>query len=315
MKKPKRKYFTEGVLNIYSSEPSISSLTGIYNLDEESYKTLAEHSVYIIGTMPELTIENYSCNNQGFSGFLTKKDGNSKKVKFTSLGGFDKYFLTAQVIGAQRDKIEFFNKNGGSVIFPFPHLFRYISVHGEHEFNHFDIKYIGKSLEAENHNIVERLRSHSKLQKLLVDRESEGSNNYLAILFYRFDHEQYIMSMNGLLDPTNFSDKPAENLMKFHDNQMKKDIRISLAEAALIRHFEPEYNKIYKESFPDSRQKILEEAYKLEFESLVVEINTEDAKILVRSTDIKPFDHHICEFNLRTPDVRQTFFFDEPLNP
>lgn len=265
--------------------------------------------------MPEVTIQEFSCDEKGFSGFLSPFGNTNKKTKFNWLAGFDDYFRSARIVGPNNNKIELLYKQGGSIIFPFPHLFRYISIPEEHDLNHFSIKYIGKSLVSENHNVVERLRSHSKLQKMLADWEIDNNYNYLAILFYRFDHEQYIMSMNGRLNPANLTDEPGENAMKFHDNQMKKDIRISLAEAALIRHFEPHYNKIYKESFPDNRQKILEEAYKLEFESLVVEINTEDSKLLVRTDEIDPFDHHICQFNLRTPEVRQTFFFDEPLNP
>jgi hypothetical protein len=59
---------------------------------------------------------------------------------------------------------------------------------------------------------------------------------------------------------------------------LREKNRVSLAEASLIKYFEPEYNKIYKTTFPSPKHKVLEELLRLDFSGLVVEINTENIK-------------------------------------
>jgi len=89
-------------------------------------------------------------------------------------------------------------------------------------------------------------------------------------------------------------------------------MRISVAEAALIRYFEPKYNKVFKTGFPHQRHKILEKLYNLDFVGIVVEASVADHGMRLRSAKQPPRAHHIAKFDLHDNATRRSFFFDKP---
>lgn len=89
-------------------------------------------------------------------------------------------------------------------------------------------------------------------------------------------------------------------------------MRISLAEAALIRYFEPEYNTHYKKEFPHKRHKMLKKLYDFDFAGLCVEASIEEHRTKIFSDKVRPKDHHIANFDLHDPAERKSFFFDSP---
>lgn len=92
------------------------------------------------------------------------------------------------------------------------------------------------------------------------------------------------------------------------ENPLTQHQQICLAEAGLIRYFQPEYNEIYKESFPASDLKILSECYSLDFSALAVEINTEELRFNLYSKRVRAKNHHIANFDLINPSERLSFF-------
>jgi hypothetical protein len=92
------------------------------------------------------------------------------------------------------------------------------------------------------------------------------------------------------------------------DNPLSKQEQICLVEAALIRYFQPKFNKIYKENFPSFKYKVLEQCYSLDFSGLAVEINTEELDIRLYSDNIIANTHHISKINLIEHEDRYSFF-------
>ncbi len=83
---------------------------------------------------------------------------------------------------------------------------------------------------------------------------------------------------------------------------------ISVVEASLIRYFQPEYNTVYKGSYPRSGTAHLKDAYRMDLAAVVVEIDTADIHIALRSAAVQPNSHHIAQFDLHDRDERLSFF-------
>ena len=66
---------------------------------------------------------------------------------------------------------------------------------------------------------------------------------------------------------------------------------------------------MYKENFPSSNHKILEECYKLDFSGLIVEINTEELDFFLYSDLVTKNFHHIIKIDLISTTDRYGFFY------
>lgn len=109
----------------------------------------------------------------------------------------------------------------------------------------FKIHYVGKSTEQ---NICKRLSNHSTFQEILINEEpfSYGNipSNEIMILLFKIVDNNTIVSWGQESD--------AEEISSYlSDYKLPSDKTISLdAEKALIKHLQPEYNKILYDSFP-----------------------------------------------------------------
>jgi hypothetical protein len=84
--------------------------------------------------------------------------------------------------------------------------------------------------------------------------------------------------------------------------------RISLYEAALIRYFYPEFNKEFKDSFPSTNLKILQDCYKKDFSAVIAEICIDQLPFLLFSSEVKPSLYHIAKHDLHDDKSRRAFF-------
>jgi hypothetical protein len=81
--------------------------------------------------------------------------------------------------------------------------------------------------------------------------------------------------------------------------------QVTLAEAALIRYFEPKYNKEYKDTFPTKRHSSYDECYKLDLNAISIEI---DGFYYLYSDKVASSIRHSETFNLNTDEERRTLF-------
>jgi hypothetical protein len=58
---------------------------------------------------------------------------------------------------------------------------------------------------------------------------------------------------------------------------------ITLYEASLIRYFSPEYNKEFKNSFPSTNLKVLQDCYEKDFSTVIAEINHDEIPFRLKS--------------------------------
>ncbi|WP_148295910.1 hypothetical protein [Gluconobacter oxydans] len=171
-----------------------------------------------------------------------------------------------------------------------------------------EVLYVGQAYAEGKRTAIDRLKSHSTLQRVLSDTHYSFPDDEILILTFEYSPYRVISWVDGTEKKAISGEKDITRFESIMDNPLSKAQQISLAEAGLIRYFQPHYNVVYKDSFPSSDQALLDSCYHLDFSALIVEIDTEDLDIYLCSLNILPNQHHIAQFNLVDTSVRRGFF-------
>lgn len=171
----------------------------------------------------------------------------------------------------------------------------------------FEVKYVGQAYGQDgSRNAIDRLRKHETLQKIALKGVPEGYRLTLLLLAVQ-PNNQLITTMNPFAKNTkDGSERIKSGLDKLFNTS--EDERISLYEAALIRYFYPEFNKEFKESFPSTNLKILQDCYNKDFCSVIAEICFDELPFRLYSKSVKPAIYHIAKHDLHKNEDRRVFF-------
>ncbi len=171
-----------------------------------------------------------------------------------------------------------------------------------------DVLYVGQAYADGRRSAFERLKDHSTLQRILADVVQSMPDDEVLLLTFEYEPYQIIGSIDGAAKEAIRDETDAARFPRILDNPLTEKQQICLVEAGLIRYFNPQYNEVYKNSFPSEDQKILAECYALDFSALVVEIDTTELRMELFSHSVAASDHHIAEFDLVDPERRRSFF-------
>lgn len=315
MNRPPRKYFSEVILNLFTDDVLMISPDQLHRsivMSDKNASRLADCHIYIIGRRPALSIDplTFSYCDDIAEGKLIVQDGETQRfVAFRvsmQLGGdevkvaVDKYpyrqLVTMNV--------------SGDIVRCIPAMA--LPVYGwvdDISVRDFEVMYVGQAYGDGSRFAMDRLRSHSTLQRILTDTLSKRPYDELALFLVSYAPYRLISSLDGMNNDAEISDeRDHEHWIDLHTQILPEKMQIGLAEAALIRYFQPEYNEIYKANFPRDDQKILEKCYRLDFCGLVLEINTEEINTPLYSKYVKKGVHHIAKFDLHDLEARRSFF-------
>lgn len=180
----------------------------------------------------------------------------------------------------------------------------------------FEVLYIGQAYGQDgNRTPIERLDSHSTLQKIYSEAIQRNPDSEIWILLSSFTQKN-ISSMNGLISmPEKNNDDDLKRWMKFNNpiSPFSEKQKINFTEAALIRTFLPKYNKEYKNTFPNPAHTSYSECYNLDLNAIVVELDTSEMKRWLYSEDKNRLSDHYPywqhgEFYFVTDDDRYKIF-------
>lgn len=116
----------------------------------------------------------------------------------------------------------------------------------------YKIAYIGQSYGTDGSRIaVDRLLSHSTLQKVLSNCQSSSSEYSVRILMMDFEQDYNI----------DFVQYGSFNALVSTQPQLSENQIINIAEATLIHFFKPEYNKDFVSTFPSEKHTSYREIY------------------------------------------------------
>jgi hypothetical protein len=260
----KRKFLTEGCLNLFSSGAIVIQPKKIYSLskDEEIRKVLTGCNLYCITQRKRITLSDESLkivNRELHEYFKVQVGNDHMKFLFKSNKMLPDYIIDVRASDYPGDCIHFKSKSGESLEIP---IFRFM-MDCEYDLESNDdlkVLYIGQAYGQEGERLaIDRLCSHETLQKILADTLPDHE---ILILFFRYENHRIIAGSIGDFKAEQTATKGEERdhfskMMNSTFNFTRKNI-VSLAEAALIKYFEPKYNKMYKKNFP-SNHKVLEE--------------------------------------------------------
>jgi len=175
----------------------------------------------------------------------------------------------------------------------------------------FHVKYIGQAYGKNgSRNAIDRLLNHEKLQKISLKGIPEGQTLSLLLLEIQPKNRIYTIMYKPHAQSNQNNNQQIQNgLDKLYGTDDKE--RISLYEASLIHYFSPSYNKEFKNSFPSTNLKILQDCYDKDFSAVIAEICFDDLPFLLCSDNVPPKLYHSVKYNLHEDDDRKSFFYNQ----
>lgn len=287
----------EHALGMHALSYAILPAWGIYDLKliQQQLKDVPERShIYIIGQSPKISIGPFEQEGQLLK--ITVKYLNETKIA--------EFPLQPDMILVENDGYYFVQDANGSRYMPeSDHIIA--AVGGVP----FEVLYIGQAFGSNGERkALDRLITHSRLQEIALKGAKKDWE--LNIILFELADTMVVTRFNPVPD----TDGDAETRIKNGVNKLygtTLEERVSVYEAALIRYFKPQYNIVFKESFPSTNLKILGDAYEKDFAAIIAEICFDEFPYLLFSGAVEAKQQHIAEFNLHNGKDRNFFFSDE----
>jgi hypothetical protein len=307
-----RKYVTEIALTLPSQGTLLIHPKDISKLDKErdEIRELAEDChIYIIAKRPRLRFfpNSITWANGITSGKLACIDGGVlTEINFTMQGE-----PALNIVYAPYPHRTIDLTKDGEVIYTLPaHLMPNMFMNTDMPAVHdLEVVYIGMAYGDGNRSAKDRLKSHSTLQQVLADMSADEPDSEALIIMVQYAPPLAVISFDGRdksVDPN--ADRDPVRDIRTAEKIINRKVETSLAEAGLIRYFQPRYNDKYKNNFPSAAHVIKEELYTIDFLAFVVELDTEDIHIRLFSPTRLPGYHHIASFDLHDAEERKSFF-------
>lgn len=316
MKKPQRKFLSEFAVNLFTSRwlliPS-SQITSDREMPDDAAEVSNNCHIYLIFERPALSFEksSFSYAEGKLTGNLIHRiEGVEHKTPFEQEFPLLDDAIELRLSNYPHREVKTFNDRGECVRYlPASAIsFKQHPQELDHLFRKLKVLYVGQAFGGGNRTAIDRLRSHATLQKILAEVSYDSPDSEIMVLMIEYEQYRVISSMDGRAKEAIRDERDQKRFISIIDNQLKKGQQISLAEAALIRYFQPKYNKIYKKKFPSRELKVLAQCYEYDFSALAVEINTDELSLFLYSDTVLPAMHHIANIDLVDHEQRAGFF-------
>lgn len=177
-----------------------------------------------------------------------------------------------------------------------------------------DVLYIGQAYgKLGNRNALDRIQNHSTLQLIYSEAIRKNPDDEIWICLLSFEQANFTV-LDG---HSKFSKEEREEdaktysdtFWKINNEGLNEAQKINFTEAALIKYFQPTYNKEYKDSFPTKTHTSYSECYELDINSVCFEMETSDSIFCkFYSSSVNRNSLHIASYLLHSPEERKIFF-------
>ncbi len=174
----------------------------------------------------------------------------------------------------------------------------------------FEIKYIGQAYGNDGkRNAIDRLKKHETLQRIALSGVKH--RHRLELILLELAEHRLFSHMNPFaqnIEESEIVKRISMGLDKL-SNTTENEL-VSLYEAALIRHFQPYYNRHFKNSFPSTNIKILQDCYDKDFQSIAAEICFDYFEYGLYTDKIKYnfYNKYLIHYDLHKNIDRASFF-------
>ena len=287
----------EHALSMYAQDFVVLPAEFIYeNEVRQRFKSVLDQChIYIIGTLP--TVE-----------FLAASQDQTTLVTNHLVGGREhnlEWLLPEDVILKNDEGLWFLEDAQGNRGFPNDNAM-HLKLNYELNLMNLKVLYVGQAYgEKGSRNALDRLLKHETLQKISLKEKLK--DQCLQILTFSIVPNRMITFFNPHAKNIDDDEKRiSDGLDKlFETNELE---RITLFEAALIKYFQPLYNREFKDSFPSTRLKVLQDCYDKDIASLVVEICADEIPFKMYSDTVAPSQYHVVRTELHDQEDRKIFF-------
>ncbi|GLO25453.1 hypothetical protein [Pseudomonas putida] len=306
--------FAISYMNSYTAMVTADQLMGGGTASAEQQDMLSRCNIYIIAARPVVRYkpESISHENDRFGGVLTYRIAGSERLL-----PFDGYRWTLEddainlACPYPHLEVHAVNPEGKLVTYMPANAIATMYTLSEDEradLNAFQVLYVGQAIGDGSRGAMDRLISHSTLQKILARAPYDHPDQEIAIFMYQFDHSKVHSSMGVVADSTIDYDESDAGLLKGIPKPPEKREAIGVIEAALIRYFQPVYNEKFKNKFPHTKQKVLKPLYDRDISGLFVELDSSELGIFLSSPTAEAANHHLVMFDLVAPLSRSSYF-------
>lgn len=316
MEESKKIFLSEFAVNLCSARwllISASQFATGGTIKKEIQDVVNRCHIYLIGKTPVISLckKAFKYENGVLSGkIIYSIEGVSREKDFSFDFPLLDGAIEVKLSGYPHREVVTFDESGNEVRhLPANIICMHSRWHIENkELGDIEVLYIGQAFGDGTRNAFDRLRSHSTLQKILAQAQYESPEYEVQILTFEYAPYRIMSQFDGRAKNVISDYRDMDRFRSIIDSPLSEREQIGLAEAGLIRYFQPRYNEIYKDNFPNDKHKILEACYNLDFSGLIVEINTEELHFRLFSPTVSASFHHICQVDLLDPEKRWGFF-------
>lgn len=288
------KYRVEGTIIMYLDSYNIVQQQDFEII--ENIASIKKYNIYFILKRPKVTINpnyfNINLKNIELE-FLIHNCGDTEYRRVF----MDNIFNTENIKLMSKYPYNYFTLyilNQGNFTFKSNHLLDKIqsTAPDKDDILDYEVLYIGQSIgNSGGYNILERLKTHSTLQKIYSEAIMNNPDSDIWIMLANF-RQINMTSINGMITSKSSDDIELKRFESFYEGKFSEQQKINFTEAALIKTFKPKYNKEYKNTFPNPNHSSYEECYKLDISGIVVELDLTSINRWLY-TDIKPRGNNI----------------------
>lgn len=307
------KYFTE--VSLLQATKCVmllkpAELERISDMLQEQRDTINKSHIYFVCQRPRVRISEISkCAPSGIEFTLEVMNNNkTTQRKLLVMGEELPPHLTSAQSHENGAYLTFIGNGGETPLMPIDFLLT-LAQGSLPELAHLEVVYIGQAYgDLGSRSAIDRLKSHSTLQKVLAEQAHTAWWMESVLLLFIYDQPQLISRTDGCCSPAVTEDEDTVHFMSILENPLSEIQLVTIAEASLIRYFKPKYNTHFKGNYPTSELAHLRDAYRLDYNAIITEIDTEDIFLNTFSEHCKPSGHHIAQFDLHDPAERFSFF-------
>jgi len=141
-----------------------------------------------------------------------------------------------------------------------------------------EVLYVGQAYgEDGSRTATDRLPEHKTLQRILAEALARSPHMDIWIILWSFT-SRLITAIDGRWNQYGTSQEEDDlHVQHVLSNPVTVQQEINFTEAALIKYFQPPYNKTFRNTFPSPAHKTYGECYDLDINSVIVDLDIEYA--------------------------------------
>jgi len=308
----------EALLELFSTDPFIFRPAELYQIDGQLRSELQKYNIYLVGRRPRISLlpDSLSLNlsKQYINGVFTVNLGlEIKQIPFKYENIFNLPITAIENIKYPFDHLRFVLDDKHPMQIRMHDVIRLSSSNLE-PFSDLKIEYVGQSFgEDGNSDAIDRLigktgkQGHGSLQKVLADINANNPESEVYILLYSYSFYKKVTIAGAGPEPKVPFEESPDRIDEMLNATVPRKNRIDLVEASLIRYFQPQYNDIYKKTFPKVTHDILKTLFDLDITGLSTSMSVNEHNIRLYSEKVSPSDQHLSMYSILKDKDRASF--------